>query len=333
MGYLLVFSGLSWCRETASETGDLPGNQDRVRHAKTVFSAFLWALRGRSSTESRSRVLAPRCRYRVVNDALSAIGRSLAGARRIELEVPQHSGGCRVEDKTVRTELHHARDAIHLLDVVAIVAFLITCLCLLAGCGAPPRSQVSTVTTHAPLYSVGVDGKTGFIDRSGVMVIPPTFEEGGGVFTEGLASCRMGDKYGFIDHTGTVVIPAKYDDVQWFSEGYAPVTIRGRVGFVDRTGALIIQAEYDQARPFSEGRAAVQIGWKWGFLDAAGTVVIPPEYDSVTDFSEGLAGIRQGDRAGVITEREDRDPAAVPVRPIVLGGPRRCLPERSLRFH
>lgn len=53
-------------------------------------------------------------------------------------------------------------------------------------------------------FPVQVDGKYGFIDRTGKIVIEPTFESVG-IFAEGLADAKSGGKWGLIDRTGKLI--------------------------------------------------------------------------------------------------------------------------------
>ena len=61
-----------------------------------------------------------------------------------------------------------------------------------------------------PLFPVIQNGKWGYIDRTGKIVIPPLFDGTGG-FSEGLANVKIGDKWGFIDKTGRYVIKPQFD--------------------------------------------------------------------------------------------------------------------------
>src|SRR2546421_11859187 len=69
------------------------------------------------------------------------------------------------------------------------------------------------------LRPIQQNGKWGYIDGTGKVVIEPRFswaEE----FSEGLAAFENEDgKYGYIDETGKVVIEPKFDNWTEFSEG------------------------------------------------------------------------------------------------------------------
>ena len=51
-------------------------------------------------------------------------------------------------------------------------------------------------------------------------------------FSEGLASVELNGKWGFINKTGKEVIPLKYDDAYPFSEGLAKVKLNGKYGLI-----------------------------------------------------------------------------------------------------
>ncbi|EAK1349894.1 WG repeat-containing protein, partial [Campylobacter coli] len=57
-----------------------------------------------------------------------------------------------------------------------------------------------------------LNGKWGFIDKSGKIVIEPKFD-GVGNFSEGLAGVELNGKWGFIDKSGKIVIEPKFDDI------------------------------------------------------------------------------------------------------------------------
>jgi hypothetical protein len=172
------------------------------------------------------------------------------------------------------------------------------------------------------------DGKFGYIDRTGRLVIKPKFDWAY-AFSDGMARVRMGPveegKFGFIDKTGDLVIHPRFVDARDFSEGFACVTIgvkwkvssveggkRGfvdkseilvgkRVGFVDKTGRIAIEPKFDYVGEFSEGMAAFEKRVNgpmkngiWGYIDKSGNIVIEPKYSQVRNFSEGLAAVITG---------------------------------------
>ena len=143
------------------------------------------------------------------------------------------------------------------------------------------------------------NGKYGFIDKSGNVVIPFKYDSAYS-FSEGLAVVRLDGKYGFIDKSGNKVVPCKYDWVDSFSEGLALVILDGKCGFIDKSGNVVIPFKYDSAYSFSEGLAVVRLDGKYGFIDKIGNVVIPFKYDWAISFSEGLASVELDGKYGFI---------------------------------
>ena len=149
------------------------------------------------------------------------------------------------------------------------------------------------------LALVRLDGKYGFIDKSGNEVVPCKYDDVHS-FSEGLASVSLDGKYGFIDKSGNVVIPCKYDNASIFSEGLAPVELDGKYGFIDKSGNVVVPFKYDWAGSFSEGRAHVYLDGKYGFIDKSGNVVVPCKYDDAGSFSEGRAHVYLDGREFII---------------------------------
>ena len=174
-----------------------------------------------------------------------------------------------------------------------------------------------------PISEYYKNGKVGFIDKTGTVIIPVEYDVtpysdflvfggfGWGNFSEGLAAMSKDGKCGFIDKTGKVILPFEYDFAENFAYGLARVQKDGKEGFIDKTGDFVFLIdEYDSVNNFYEGLAAVWkyaeksewglSGGKWGFIDTTGTVAIPIEYDTVNSFSDGLAFAVQDDKQGFI---------------------------------
>jgi formylglycine-generating enzyme required for sulfatase activity len=147
------------------------------------------------------------------------------------------------------------------------------------------------------------NGKWGYRDENGTVVIPPRFERAL-PFSEGLARIKVGDKIGFIDMTGALVIEARFDAATQFSEGLAAVgfgekLLQWKHGYINKKGELVIPVQFDSAGIFSEGLAAVGFGenffnLKYGYIDKKGELVIPATFDGANRFSEGLAAVVVG---------------------------------------
>jgi len=145
------------------------------------------------------------------------------------------------------------------------------------------------------------DGKYGFIDKKGELVIPMSFDvdEGGETteFHEGLAPIYKNEKYGYIDKSGKEVIPCNYSAAFNFNEGMALVMKEEKFGFIDVNGKEIIPCEYSYANHFSEGIAVVQKDGKYQFIDKTGKVVLDNSYSGISNFQEGFSVVyKEGEK-------------------------------------
>ena len=183
-----------------------------------------------------------------------------------------------------------------------------------------------------------------------IMVIQPTYEDAD-YFSEGLAAVKLNGKWGYIDTTGKVIIPFQYDWALGFEDGEALVVIgeddaakyyiidragkvieeltnddydgpydeeeyyfseglcatqdgdwdyNSKFGFVDENWKTVIAPKYDEAYNFFDGLAHVKIGDKWGCIDKTGKEIVPIKYDWLYDFSEGLAIVENDDKYGFV---------------------------------
>lgn len=161
-------------------------------------------------------------------------------------------------------------------------------------------------------FVIEENGKSGFIDRTGKVVVEPRFIGCSYKmrFAEDLAvACtKDSDKAGFIDRTGKFVIEQKFADARNFSEGLAVAFFgeyhmhRGfeKAGFVDKTGKIVVEPVFSRAMDFFEGLAAVYKDGRWGYIDKTGKTVIPFKFDYAFSFSGGLARVFVDDKYGYI---------------------------------
>ena len=123
--------------------------------------------------------------------------------------------------------------------------YLFTCFVILIfiSCDQNQKTKDST-----GLFPIRQNGKRGYIDKTGKIVINPEFDDGGS-FSEGLAWVNIGGKlnehggvkggkYGYIDKTGNIVINPQFDVAGDFSDGLAIVSGGGSMALSIRLGRL-----------------------------------------------------------------------------------------------
>jgi hypothetical protein len=153
------------------------------------------------------------------------------------------------------------------------------------------------------LAKVALNGKYGFIDLTGSLVVPFKYEDVGD-FHDGLTWVQLNHKYGFIGKTGTEVSSVKYNKVFDFSEGLGRVQLNFKSGFIDKTGTEVVPLKYDGVSDFHEGLAVFydNLNRKSGFIDKTGTVVLSAKYDNAADFHDDLAKVYQNGKYGFINK-------------------------------
>jgi len=137
---------------------------------------------------------------------------------------------------------------------------------------------------------VSKNGKYGFIDHKGKIVIPFSYDELQEQFAEGLVGAKKGNKWGFISEKDKWVINPVYDEVVNFNKGVANVKKNGEWGFIDKTNRNVHPFTLDVARSsVDNGWARVKKRGKWGFFNVRTSKTILHVYDTVSPFSGNYA--------------------------------------------
>lgn len=192
-----------------------------------------------------------------------------------------------------------------------LAIIIVLTLLLITSCSFIPGPL--SVEATPELFPIIQNGKLGYINRKGEVVIQPQFSSRIHFFSEGLAAvCIESGKCGYIDQTGKYVINPQFESVSDFSEGLAAVVVENKTGYIDKTGKIIINPQFDMDGKgpggmaqmllcaFSEGLASVRIGGKYGYIDKSGKIIINPQFEYAFPFSEGLAAVSMGNKFGYV---------------------------------
>lgn len=133
---------------------------------------------------------------------------------------------------------------------------------------------------------------------------------------------KLNGKIGYIDKTGKLIISPQFDNGQKFSEDFACVVVNGKTGFIKESGEYLVSPQFNSTYggcyyDFREGFSSVSVGdyrkikgkWvdesKWGVIDAKGQVTFFPGFTFLSDFREGLAFFKKGGLTGYIDKNFD----------------------------
>jgi WG containing repeat len=130
----------------------------------------------------------------------------------------------------------------------------------------------------------------GLAHADGSWLIEPKFQQADAL-SDGLARVTLNGKVGFIDRTGNFAIPPFFDKAWPFAQGLGRTSAErdGVFGVIDGTGAWVFQTNYQQvhlAMAFGHGGSlGAPFGWHfkkddhWGLLDFDGHVVLDADFD------------------------------------------------------
>jgi len=155
------------------------------------------------------------------------------------------------------------------------------------------------------LGAVCLDGKWGYVDGNGQMVIEPKYEAARS-FADGKAAIKQDGAFRFITAEETEVFDGRFEDAGVFSDGVVKVCVDGKYGFADSLGEWLVEPKYDHAEDFNLRLhvAAVERDGKWGLLSRAGKEITKLQYDEVVSYTiERTIVMKQGEYWGQVTDK------------------------------
>jgi hypothetical protein len=155
------------------------------------------------------------------------------------------------------------------------------------------------------LSKVKKNNKIGYVNKDGVEIIKPQYDEGL-TYNEGYTAVRLGSKWLFLDSTGKSITAAIFDDALGFSNGIAAVAKNNLYGFINTAGEIIIPLAFANAHSFTEGLApAANAKGYWGYIDEKGNWAITAMYDYTDNFTNGEARVIKGNKVFYIDKKNN----------------------------
>ncbi len=186
---------------------------------------------------------------------------------------------------------------------------------------------VNGVTGRTCLYPVLVDGKVGYIDRSGRLIVPAKYEPTGKIgidaisqasppigmeywqnrrvtwgrgFNEGRAALRTGRGWQMIDSRGRMLLDRPLDVLGELNHGLAGFAVGDKYGLVDQNGKVRVAARSKIMPVFRGGFWLVESGGYMGLLDDQGRQITGTINESLLWPTEGLIAVRRGGKWGFV---------------------------------
>jgi hypothetical protein len=164
------------------------------------------------------------------------------------------------------------------------------------------------------LIAVKSDGKFGFVDKNGKVVISPRYEEVM-PFVRGISAVKRDGKWGFVDKMGKEIVPPTYESagycyfrssvkVYWCIEGsdydylklgYLPVVTKGNMYSTPFGG------EYNFIVQIDSNLFLAKKGSKWGLIDKNNKEVLNFKYYELLHLHKDLFVYSEGGKYGVIS--------------------------------
>lgn len=139
------------------------------------------------------------------------------------------------------------------------------------------------------LIPIEKDGKIGYINSVGDIIVSPCFDQAIGFFVnrESIVSVRKGKKWGVIDTDGKEILPFEYIWI-WPSKDSSLASVQTYNGWsvIDAKSheVIIPEGEYELIDGFRYEYARVKNNDLWGLVNSSGSLVLPIKYTDMLQF-------------------------------------------------
>lgn len=161
------------------------------------------------------------------------------------------------------------------------------------------RSDIQDIKSYdCDLALIAVDGKYGFINKQGEIMLEPQYEEIKNF--KSVAWVRSEEKWNIYNKESKelIKIPFQIDSVEPFFNNEAKIWLKGnKWGLINSNGVLLAEPNYDYVGYHREGYIWVNLGgqWgysgirggKWGLIDLKGKFIVEPIFDRIDYFWRG----------------------------------------------
>ena len=150
----------------------------------------------------------------------------------------------------------------------------------------PSSKELPDMSSAHDLH-VRIGDKWGILTANGEQLAEVKFDSVG-VFHDGLAVVKAAERYGYIDRSGVIVIPIQWMTAYDFSEGLAALRVdKKHFQFIDTAGTVVIKSKkYDSVGRFRNGVCRVVKGGKVKWIDTKGKELKEDEGNDVNHFWE-----------------------------------------------
>ena len=158
------------------------------------------------------------------------------------------------------------------------------------------------VGTPDTMYKVTKEGRFGFVDINGDVLLPIVYDANW-TFNEELSLWIRYDRGWHLTgrHGESLLYPEEFFQDFFFGEGGIHQVMRnGRVGYINIFGEIVIPIIFDEIVYSDTGLAIARIGREFGFINYDGTFLTPIIYNNVTEFMDDVAWVGKDGRWGII---------------------------------
>ncbi len=149
-------------------------------------------------------------------------------------------------------------------------------------------------------FPIKVNQKWGLIDKTGKVVVRPTYDAIGDFYQFGYAVVQKEGKVGVMNESGALIVPVNYYDLQILDSTIFAVVIDNSWQIINLQGKIILKDDYEKVNIWNSEYISFSKKGKWGLVHLSGKSIAPPVYDHISIYKNIYFKTEANEKYGLI---------------------------------
>ncbi len=164
-----------------------------------------------------------------------------------------------------------------------------------------PNKKKEAEIKFPDIFPVKINGKWGYINRSGQIVVEPRFDYASNFGSASIAIIQNENLYGLIDLQGKVILHPVYRKLVVLSDGFVSASSDSLWGVFKTDGTQVMREQFTKVKKYSSKYFLTYEGEYAGLADLNGKTIVPNKYFYIQEEDSSFLKVTGANGIGLYT--------------------------------